>query len=129
MITASPPGRNSLRLGGHQPERALHPVRARRVDASTWMSARQDLDEVVRGRVIEAHRAADQRGRRAALAVAEDLVALADLLAVEFQDVRRGRAGLAAQDVALAVRDEREVAGLQPRAARRPPASSQHAPT
>ena len=63
--------------------------------------------------MVEADRAADQRGRGAAVAVAEDLVAVADDLALELEDPRGRRAGLAAQDVALAVRDEREVAAAQ----------------
>ena len=79
------------------------------------MIARQDLDEVAGGRVVEAHGAADQRRRRTAAAVAQDLVALADLLALELEDAGRGNAGLAAQHVALAVGDEPEIAGLQQR--------------
>jgi hypothetical protein len=74
----------------------------------------QDPDEVARGRVVEAHGAADQRRRRAALAVAEDLVAFAGVLEVELEDARRGDARLAAQAVPVAARHEREVAGLEP---------------
>ena len=79
------------------------------------MIVRQDLDEVARGRVVEAHRAADQRRGRAAAAVAQDLVALADLLALEVEDPGRGDAGLAAQHVPLAVRHQREVAAREQR--------------
>ena len=75
--------------------------------------------------MIEAYRAADQGGRCAAVAVAQDLVAVADDLALELEDPRGRRAGLAAQDVAFAVRDEREVA--RPRSARgSAPSASSH---
>ena len=54
--------------------------------------------------------------RFAAASVAQDLVALAELLALELEDARRRRVGLAAQPVALAVGDERQLAcGQAPR--------------
>ena len=68
--------------------------------------------------MVEAHGAADQVCRRAALAVAEDLVAVRDLLALEVEDVGRGHVRLAAEGVTLAGRDEREVARLQRGSAR-----------
>src|ERR687894_834677 len=66
--------------------------------------------------MIEAHGAADHVDACAAASVAQDLVALAELLALEFEDVRSRRIGLAAQPVALAVGDERQLAcGQAPR--------------
>jgi uncharacterized protein YbjT (DUF2867 family) len=63
--------------------------------------------------MIEAHGAADHVDASAAAPVAQDLVALAELLALELEDARRRRVGLAAQPVALAVGDERQLAGGQ----------------
>src|ERR687894_1171471 len=60
--------------------------------------------------MIEAHGAADHVDACAAASVAEDLVALAELLALELEDARSRRIGLAAQPVALAVGDERQLA-------------------
>src|ERR687895_252495 len=66
--------------------------------------------------MIEAHRAADHVDASAAASVAQDLVALAELLALELEDALRRRVGLAAQPVALAVGDERQLAcGQAPR--------------
>src|SRR5918997_3097053 len=60
--------------------------------------------------MVEAHGAADHVDAFAAAAVAQNLVALAELLALELEDARRRRVGLAAQPVALAVGDERQLA-------------------
>ena len=76
--------------------------------------ARQSPDEVARGRVVEADGAADQPVGAPPLAVPEDLVAVADQLTLEVEDARRRCAGLTAEDVSLPVRDERQVAGLNP---------------
>ena len=76
--------------------------------------ARQDLDEVAGGRVRETHGPADQARRRAALAVAKDLVAIADELTLEVENAGRRGSRFAAQDVALPVRHEREVPELDP---------------
>src|SRR5918998_4633856 len=66
--------------------------------------------------MVEAHRATDHVDRLAAASVAQDLVALAELLALELEDARRRRVGLAAQPVTLAVGDERQLAcGQAPR--------------
>src|SRR5918998_5916211 len=66
--------------------------------------------------MIEAHGAADHVDACAAASVAQDLVALAELLALELEDARSRRIGLAAQPVALAVGDERQLAcGQTPR--------------
>src|SRR5918997_1846663 len=66
--------------------------------------------------MIEAHGAADHVDACAAASVAQDLVALAELLALELEDARSRRIGLAAQPVALAVGDERQLAcGQAPR--------------
>src|SRR5688500_6563045 len=60
--------------------------------------------------MVEAHGAADHVDALAAASVAKDLVALAELLALELEDARRRRPGLAAQAVALAVGHERQLA-------------------
>src|SRR5687767_12172261 len=66
--------------------------------------------------MVEAHGAADHVDVLAAASVAQDLVALAELLALEFEDARRRRVRLAAQPVALAVGHERQlVCGQAPR--------------
>ncbi len=64
--------------------------------------------------MVEAHRAAQELRGRAAAAVAEDLVALGDQLALEVEDAGRGGARLVAQHVPAAVGDEREVAREHP---------------
>jgi len=74
---------------------------------------RQDLDEVVRGRVIEADGSADQIRGCAASAVPEDLVAFADLLAGEIEKSRRSDTGFARKPMPLAMRHERKIAWLQ----------------
>src|SRR5688572_4819560 len=65
--------------------------------------------------MVEAHGAADHVDALAAASVAQDLVTLAELLALalELEDARRRRVGLAAQAVALAVGDERKLACAQ----------------
>src|SRR5918995_94573 len=68
--------------------------------------------------MIEAHGAADHVDAFAAASVAQDLVAFAELLALalELEDARRWRTGLAAQPVALAMGHERQLAcGKAPR--------------
>ena len=129
VITASPPGRSSRASAAiSREERRASSPPCEPAAASTWMIA---------GRISTRLRAAGWSKRTApqisvvalaAAAVAEDLVALADELALEVEDPRRRRTGLAAQDVALAVRDEREVAGAEQPRARASPASSQMRP-
>src|ERR687894_2497816 len=63
--------------------------------------------------MIEAHGTADHVDACAAASVAQDLVALAELLALELVNARRRRIGLAAQPVTLPVGDERQLAGGQ----------------
>src|SRR5918999_291188 len=63
--------------------------------------------------MIETHGAADHVDCFAAASVAQDLVALAELLALELVDARRRPIGLAAQPVTLPVGDERQLAGGQ----------------
>src|SRR4051812_37919810 len=63
--------------------------------------------------MAEADGAAEHRRRGAVAAEAQDLVALADVLAGQVEDPRRGHAGLAAQHVPLAARDERDLAGAE----------------
>src|SRR5687768_15365609 len=63
--------------------------------------------------MVEAHGAADHVDARAAASVAQDLVVLAELLALQLEDAGRRRVGLAAQPVALPVGDERQLARCQ----------------
>src|ERR671910_3395638 len=66
--------------------------------------------------MVEAHGAADHVYALAAASVAQNLIAVAELLELELEDARRRRIGLAAQPVALAVGDERQLArGEAPR--------------
>src|SRR5687767_5645447 len=66
--------------------------------------------------MVEAHGAADHVDALAAASVAQDLVALAELLALELEDAWRRRVGLASQPVALAVGHECQLArGEAPR--------------
>ena len=63
--------------------------------------------------MVEAHRAANQMGRRTATAVTQDFVAVADLLARQVEQLRGAAAGHAAEPMALPVRHQREFARLQ----------------
>src|SRR5687768_6198681 len=66
--------------------------------------------------MIEAYGAADHVDAFAAPSVVQNLVALAELLALELVDARRRRSGLTAQPVAFAVGDKRQLAcGQAPR--------------
>ena len=60
--------------------------------------------------MIEAHGSADHVDALATASVAQDLVTLAELFALELEDAGRRGVGLAAQPVALAVGDERQLA-------------------
>ena len=115
VMTASPPGRRCLRLGGDQRQRPLHPDHVRRARGVEVDDLGQQRHEVARGRVVEAHRAAHHPGERAAAAVAQHLVAVGDLLPRQVEDSRRRRRGIAAQPVAGALGDEREVAAVKGR--------------
>src|SRR5919106_5727272 len=64
--------------------------------------------------MLEANRPADQRRRRAALPVTEDLVALAELLPRQLEDLWRGHAGIAPENMSRPMRHQAEVPGLQP---------------
>ena len=75
---------------------------------------RERADQVAGGGVLETDRAAQQPRSRAAPAVAQRLVELGDLLALEREDVGRLGARLAAQHVPVAVGDECDVAAHQP---------------
>src|SRR5918993_3077956 len=90
-------------LGRHEREDALHPGRPGSVGAVDGDHRRQDPEEVAGDGMVEAHRSADQGRRRPALAVAENLVAVAGVLEFELHDPRDGDARLAAQDVPPAV--------------------------
>ena len=112
-MTVSPPARSS-RASAAMKRSVLwiHSISGE-LQASTLINLGSSRMRLLRGRVIEAHGAADHRRRRATAAVPEDLVAVADQLARQVEELRRGNARLAGQPVALAVRHERKVAGPQ----------------
>jgi len=65
---------------------------------------------VMRRRVVEANGATDEARRRAAPAVPQDCVPVADVLVVEVMNARSRDARLARKPMALTVRDERKKA-------------------
>ena len=114
VITASPPGRSSQASDAISRSMLCIHSGLGELDAAMRIVAGRISIRLPRGRVREAQRPADQAGGRATLAVAKDLVALADELTLEVEDPRRGSARFAAQDVTLPVRHEREVSELEP---------------
>ena len=76
--------------------------------------------------MIEAYGSADHVDAFAAAAMAEDLVALAELFTLELKDARCRRVGLAAQAVALAVGEQGQSVAAR-RGGSAPGASSQAA--
>jgi hypothetical protein len=102
-----------LDFGRHEAQRALDPLRLGRIRRLDADHPRQDADEVTRGRVVEADGAADETRRRAAAAVLDDLVPLAELLAGDIEEPRAGHAGLTRQPVSLPMGHQSEVARLQ----------------
>ncbi len=64
-------------------------------------------------RVVEADDTTDELRGRAATALAQDLVALAEVLMGEIEQPHRRNTGLAHELVPIAMWDQREVAGLQ----------------
>jgi hypothetical protein len=101
-------------LGRDQLEGAAHPTGSGAVGAVDVDGGGQDRHEVACGWMIEPHGAADQRRGGAAATVVDHLVAVAEVLELELEDRRSVGAGLAEQPVPLAVRNERQVAGMQP---------------
>src|ERR687896_123863 len=99
VITASPPGRSSP---------------ASEAISRSTLCIHSSLG------VLDAHGPAYQGGGRATVAVAKDLVAIADRLTLEVQDPRRRSSRFAAQDVAVPVRHQREVSELDPPSLVRP---------
>jgi hypothetical protein len=102
-----------LDFGRHEAQRALDPLRLGRIRRLDADHPRQDADEVTRGWVVEADGAADETRRRAAAAVLDDLVPLAELLAGDIEEPRAGHAGLTRQPVSLPMGHQSEVARLQ----------------
>ena len=101
------------RLGRHEAQRALNPVALGRAPHVHGNHFRQHLDQVAGCGVIEADHAADHGRGRAASAVAEDFVPIADELARQVEQPGRGHALGADQAMSLAVGHERQVAGPQ----------------
>ena len=114
VITASPPGRSSPASEAISRSMLCIHSSLGELDASMWIVLGRISMRLAGGRVLEAHGPADQAGGRATLAVAKDLVAIADDLTLEVENPRRGSPRFAAQDVAVPVRHEREVSELDP---------------
>ena len=115
VITASLPGRSSPASAAISLSVLCIQSSCGEPDASTW---------IVSGRTSTRLRAAGwskrtapqiSMGGSAAAAVAQDLVAVADELALEVEDRWCWRVRVAAKDVPFAVRHEREVAGPEGR--------------
>jgi hypothetical protein len=100
-------------FGGHEAQRAQNPVHLRGTLRLDVYQLRQTVDQVTRGRFVKAHYAADERRRRATAFLPQQLVVLAEIGARKIEQTYAGHARLARQPVALAVRHEREITGLQ----------------
>ena len=91
-MTVSPPARSSrASVAMKRSVLCIHSISGE-FQASTLISRGSSRDEMLRGRMVEAHDAADHDRRRAASAVAEDLVPVADLLARQVEQLRRRHA-------------------------------------
>lgn len=91
-------------LGGHQAQRALYPLRLGRAPCLDTDHARQEFNELLGRRIVEADGTAHEIGRLSAPAVAENLVALADLLAGNPEELRRRASPGVRNPMPLAVR-------------------------
>ena len=111
VMTVSPPGLSSLASAAMKRSVPWIQSASGELPRLDGDQRGQELDQPVGGRVVEADGAADDRRGRAAAAVPQDLVALAEQLAREVEQSRCAGAGLAEQSVTRAVRHEREVAG------------------
>src|SRR5918994_160742 len=65
-------------FGGHEAQRAGDPLHLRAAPRVDTDHPRQETDQLLRGRVIEADRTADETRGRAASSHVDDLVAVAD---------------------------------------------------
>ena len=93
VITASLPGRSSPASEAMSRSTLCIQSNLGEREASMWIVGRQELDQVAGSRVREAHGAADQAGRGAAPAVAEDLVSIAHGLTLEVENAGRWSSG------------------------------------
>ncbi len=113
-MTVSPPGRSSLASTAiSRNVLCIQSLRGELTEASTWMILGSSS---TRSRAAGWSKpTAPQTMFRAGAAptMPEDLVAVAQVLALEVVNDRRFDSGLAAEAMALAVRDQREVARLQ----------------
>ena len=103
------------RLGGHEAQRAVHPLRVRCVPCLDVDQAGQQIDKVACGRVIDAHGAADERRLVTAAAVGEHFVPRCDALDREIEVVDCARALALHDEMARAAWHQRELARAQHR--------------
>ena len=101
------------RLGCHEVQGTVHPLRLRRADRLDDDRAWQEPDQLPRGWVVEANDRAQQACRGAVTALTQHFVLLAQVLLrhVEQRDTWRTR--LAGQAMSIAVRHERKIARMQ----------------
>jgi hypothetical protein len=102
-----------LRFNRHQAERAVDRFQLWGTPGVYRDHAGQQSDESLSHGVIEANGSASDCRRRAASAIPENLVPIADLFAWKIEQLRRTHTVPARQPVTGAVRHERELAGLQ----------------
>lgn len=109
-----------LGLGGHESQRLVHPLRVRRAPRLDVQHTGQQRDEVARGGLLEADRAAHHLRGLAARAVPDRLVTPTAHLARDVEEVHGRHARGAGEPVALgggtgtgAARHQHEIAQLQ----------------
>jgi hypothetical protein len=98
---------------GHQAQRAPHPVQVGQAVTVDRNNGWKKMNEPLCRRIIELDGPADRGRHRAAAAVPENLIPVADRLAGEIEQLRGGDTGLAREGVSMSMRDERQVPGLQ----------------
>ncbi len=106
-------GPEILGFSGHEPQRGLHPFHLGGGRGFDTDRLREQLDELVRRRVVKTNNAAHHPRGRAAAAVLDDLVVFADLLARQIEEVGRIITWFAQQPVTLTVGNQREIARLE----------------
>lgn len=103
------PDFRALGLRGDESKCVLDPRRLRGARRLDMDDRRQEPQQFVRGGMVETNDAANQARCRATAAMADDGVAVADLLVVELVDPRARHVGIAGQAMPLSPTDERQV--------------------
>ncbi|MCY1443484.1 hypothetical protein D9M71_599030 [compost metagenome] len=106
-------GAHGAGLVTHEAQGALQPVGMFGACSLHMQHWRQQPNQLPRHRMLEAHRAANQAGRRATAAVADDLVALTHAFPWQVEQRHRSHAGRAEQVVAVSMGHQRQVAAAQ----------------